>query len=153
MSTFRLLTGSVLVSSLLLAGCGDGSPTTYSVTGVVKHNSTPVEGAIVSFVPNGTDGQTATSTTDASGKYTLSAIPGDYKVSVTKYEGGGPAASSGGGTAGADGEMPADYTGASDAPAPQYKNLLPTKYSNAESSGLTATVGSKAETLDFNLEG
>jgi hypothetical protein len=155
MSMFRVLAAfSFTMGALLLAGCGDGSPTTYPVTGVVKHNGSLVEGAIVSFVPTDAESQTATATTDATGKYSLAAMPGGYKVSVTKYEGGSPPAASGSGSAAsADGEMPADYTGASDAPAPVYKNLLPAKYASVETSGLTATVGSKAETLDFNLEG
>jgi hypothetical protein len=150
---FRMYAAFLVIAAPLLAGCGDGSATTYPVTGVVKHNGSPVEGAIVSFVPTEEEGQTATATTDASGKYSLSALSGGYKVSLTKYEGGSPAAAGGGTAASADGEMPADYTGATDAPAPVYKNLLPAKYASVETSGLTATVGSKPETFDFNLEG
>ncbi|MCU0877820.1 MAG: carboxypeptidase-like regulatory domain-containing protein [Pirellulaceae bacterium] len=158
----RLVLGAALLGVVGAAGCNSDGPSTSPVSGVVKHNGNPVEGAIVSFVPTQTTGETATAvgTTDASGKYVLStrakddgAIPGDYKVSITKIEGGGQGTAAGGGAVSTDGEMPADYAGASDAPPPTTKNLLPAKYASADTSGLTATVGSKAETFDFNLEG
>ncbi len=71
---------------LLLAGCG---PSVHTVTGVVKLDGTPVEGAAVAFMTE--DGKLIYSgSTDAGGNFTLSGptapgVPaGNYKVTVVK---------------------------------------------------------------------
>jgi hypothetical protein len=158
----RFVLAAALLGVVGSTGCNSEGPSTYAVSGVVKHNGNPVEGAVVSFVPTQSteDTSTAVGTTDASGKYVLTtrasgdgAIPGEYKVSIRKTEGGGGGTAAGGGAVSTDGEMPADYSGASDAPPPVTKDLLPAKYASPDTSGLTATVGNKAETFNFDLEG
>jgi len=141
-------------------GCGksDGLPT-VAVTGSVTQKGSPIEGAIVSFVPTGQEGQSAVGVTDSAGKYSLTtqkkddgAIPAEYKVSITKFD--GPKATTGGGeAAGPNGEMPASYTGAApEAPPP--KNLLPAKYASPDTSGFKATVSKGSTTPhNFDLEG
>jgi hypothetical protein len=144
----------------LLLGCNADSSSlgTVAVSGTVTLKGSPVEGAAVTFVPTGTGGQSATGLTDSAGKYALTtltsgdgAVPGQYKVIVTKFEG---AKDAGGGAAAAtpDGDMPASYGGA--APdAPPAKNLLPAKYASADSSGLTAEVKSGSpNSHNFALE-
>lgn len=78
---------SCLVGALLLAaGCG---PSTHVVTGVVKLDGTPVEGATVVFMTE--DGKQAyNGFTDAGGNFNLAGAstpgvpPGNYKVTVVK---------------------------------------------------------------------
>jgi len=149
-----------LLGCAISLGCGQSEgAATVAVTGSVTQKGSPIEGAIVSFVPSGNEGQSAVGVTDSSGKYSLTtrkkddgAIPGHYKVSITKYD--GPKATTGGGdVAGPNGEMPASYTG--EAPeAPPAKNLLPAKYASPDSSGFSAAVSAGApNTHNFELEG
>jgi hypothetical protein len=79
---FALLVGGTLA----VTGCG---PSLVKVSGVVKLDGTPVEGATVSFVSE--DGKnTFAGFTDSGGNFTLSAgdkpgaQPGTYKVVVVK---------------------------------------------------------------------
>ena len=156
----------------LICGCGgDSNPDTYSVTGKVTLDGTPVEGALVSFASEG-GSRPATGITDASGAYSLTtfaqgdgAVPGSYKVTITKYEDSGDDAAaaggvdtSGGSDMGADDEYPDDY----DPDAPEVtgdeeaKNLLPTKYSATSAAGypadeMTVEVTTSALTKDFAL--
>ena len=86
-----------------------------------------------------------------SGKYTLStfasedgALPGEYRVAVTKYEK----------EEAASGQFnESTYTEPDpNAPSTGPKNLLPAKYANAQSSGLTATVKEESNTINLTLE-
>lgn len=149
----------VVVATLLAVGCqpaGPSHPPTFGVTGKVTLDGNPVEGATVTFVP-GQTGDPAVGTTDASGTYSLKsfgsedgATPGEYKVTVTKYD---FAEAAGGGGGGTDGEMPADYGGAApdSAGGDGGKNALPAKYASAAESGFTATVTEDASQNVFDL--
>ena len=85
----------LLVSLMCLQGCKKSTAIkTDLVTGVVTMNGSPLAGATVTFLPDGT-GNTAVGTTDASGKYTLQTMlgaadagttPGDYVVTISKKE-------------------------------------------------------------------
>jgi hypothetical protein len=77
---------------IFLVGCNSASLSgTVPVSGKVTYKGTPVEGAIVTFVPEG-QGRTATATTSAGGVFSLTtvdspgAMPGKYKVTVDKVE-------------------------------------------------------------------
>jgi hypothetical protein len=130
---------SVVLS--LVAGCSarEGSATA-PVTGAVTYQNAPVEGATVVFAPTA-GGKPATGVTDAQGRYVLStfavkdgAVPGEYKVSVTKTQMEGPTMS--------DEERNRflqEHPGAIP-PAPVSKNLLPARYLSPQSSDLTVTV-------------
>lgn len=71
---------------------------TVPVSGVVTYNGTPLANAQVAFIPKGGgEAKNANGLTDAEGKFTLQtfiggstqasgAIPGDYIVTVSKYE-------------------------------------------------------------------
>lgn len=150
----------VMLAMLMTSGCskGDGRPKTYSVTGTVTLGGTPVDGATV-FVPKtpaqpGTQGpQAATATTDAAGKYALGtfakgdgAIPGEYLVKVFKYPTPPPTT---GGSGGSEEEYVPPQEGAPPPPAP--KNLLPEKYANEQTSGLSFKVEAKSNTFDIQL--
>lgn len=147
------------VACVVCLGCGQpaGEPT-FPVTGVVTQTGEPLAGATVSFVP-APGGQGAVGTTDASGRYSLTtrvkddgAIAGQYRVTITKYEGAEDT------TAAAPGgpqveDYPEDYDefAAQLAPAPVSENVLPANYADPASSGFTATVTEGDNNFDFDL--
>ena len=145
-------------------GCGPTGPDidTFPVTGIVTLKGAPVEGALVSFVPEGGTYSPA-GTTDASGKYTLNTMgvdgapAGTYKVKIlkqkiTQAEPAEPAPSGAGG-------MPPDeleendpsYAGDEAEPEEEVGNLLPAKYASETTSGLTAVVQEGENNFDFDL--
>lgn len=129
-----------------LAGCGADTPpppaNVFPVSGKVTYDGAPLADAVVTF-HNETANRSAFGRTDAQGEYTLStfgendgAVEGSNVVTITKVE-----APAGGGNE-ADIES-ADYDPSavegSESEAPP-KSLIPEKYGNRETSGLTATV-------------
>lgn len=145
-----------LVASVLLGGCGqteDHRPPTYPVAGTVVHNGQPVEGALVRFELVDAS-YSAAGKTDAQGQYRLTtfgvndgAPAGQYKVSILKYETPPNIPTS---------ESEKDYVSSEtvDRTLEEVipKNLLPAKYANVNTSGLTATVSEDgANRFDFTL--
>jgi hypothetical protein len=125
-----------------LLGCGADTNKlegVVPVSGTVTQNGTPLEGAAVSFAPAG-GGRSASGKTDAAGKFTLTtlnpgdgAMPGEYKVTITKKEMVGKEYT--------EEEANAYYNEhQKQPPAPEMKNLIDEKYSNADTSGLMASV-------------
>ena len=113
------LRGSLLLLALAMSGCGEGKPDTVPATGEVFYKSAPVEGAEVTFTPDG-GGALAMGVTDAAGKFTLrtfadgdGAITGSHRVTVVKNV-----------------AQPAKP----DNPYPITKNMLPAKYARPDSS-------------------
>ncbi len=147
------------------AGCGSGGPSTHPVTGVVTLDNEPIEGAVVTFNPSGSEGRSATGTTDASGRYELTtlasgdgATEGSYRVTIAKYEyPDGTAAEP------ATEEEPPEMTPEEEAAYmeeayeeeedvdPPAENVLPQKYSNPATSGFEAEVTSGENSFDFDL--
>ena len=144
-----------------IVGC-DADARFSRIEGTVTYNGVPVEGAIVNFQATTPDGESASGFTNASGRYTLTsvtavdggrgALPGEYRVAITKFE---PA-------------PPDPYRDAmmreeisyeeyirrvnAGGPPPPPKHLLPEKYSSTGTSGLTATVvRGRNPPFDFNL--
>jgi hypothetical protein len=127
-------------------GNSGGDPNGRPVTGTVTYKGSPVEGATVTFVsPN----NSAFGMTDAQGKFKLKTANGenvslgDYQVTVVKKEAPPAAAPS----------TPEEYVppDPNAPPPPAPKDLLPAKYGDTKSSGLTATV--KADDAnDFPLQ-
>src|SRR5437762_13573359 len=85
-------TKTCLVFLALCLGCGQSNPLgPVPVSGKVTYNSQPVEGATVSFNPDG-DGRPATAISAADGSYNLTtlnwqgAVPGQYTVVVRKTD-------------------------------------------------------------------
>jgi hypothetical protein len=150
----------VVIALGLVIGCDSGPdrPATFSVTGTVTLDGDPVEGAAVNFIPT-SGGKSAAGVTDASGKYSLTtfasgdgAVPGEYNVTIAKYEGADDAAEETG--EGDAGMMSAEYdsgVGAEEGDDVS-KSLLPEKYNDPNSSGLKATVTDKENSIDFPLE-
>jgi hypothetical protein len=162
----RFLQSSIpLLAAVLLSvtGCGDGTVKlgTVPVTGTVTQGGKPVEGAMVTFSPDGR-GHAAAGTTDASGKFSLTtqisgdgAVPGTYKVMVSKFEQTAQPMT-------AEDDIDAAYAAAEAAgqdisasgagrPAAGPKNLVPDKYASPTTSGLTATVAETGEN-NFSFE-
>jgi hypothetical protein len=124
-----------------LIGCGSKGvpiPKTVPAQGTVTYQGKPVDGANVVFNPEG-EGRAASAVTDASGNFTaktsitgdtivVGAIPGTYRVSITKIE--KPAAKT-------PQEMMASRTSGAE---PAEKHLIPERYSQATSSGITVVV-------------
>ena len=145
-------------------GCGSGGsfPTTYPVTGVVKVNGKPIEGAIVAFqIDSGKEN--AIGTTNASGEFKLSmfrpsdgAIPGQYRVAVSKVSAEDIVTDALPAGQLASGDLPDDYAPPVDtgqAMPKATKSEIPEKYSNDKTSGLRATVtASDSNHFEFDLE-
>lgn len=145
----RLVFLVVLSTAAFLVGCGGGGqgvagrPTTAPVSGTVLYNQEPIEGATVTFVPQG-HSHAAVGLTDSSGEFRLQtfsrddgAVPGEFKVTVRKVELPSGAA-----------EPPPD---GEDGPQWEERSLLPERYASAETSGLDATVTEGANSFTFTL--
>ncbi len=135
------------VFAAAVVGCGKGRPKTVPVTGTVTFDGKPVEGASVAFYP-AEGGRPATGTTDAQGKFTLTtfesgdgALPGSYNVTVMKVSGG---------EATADEDSDTEETLMGDMGS-EGESLLPPKYANVKSSGLTVEVKAGMEPVTLQL--
>jgi len=85
-----------ILTSGLLVGCGPELPKTVPVSGVIVYRNKPVSGAQVTFLREGE--RPGRGNTDDQGRFELStyysadydalkgAVPGEYKVKVTKLE-------------------------------------------------------------------
>ena|SRR5687767_4277097 len=125
-----------LIGLALLVGCNSGSLSgTVPVSGKVTYKGAPVEGAIVTFVPE-TKGRTATATTSAGGVFSLTtvdasgAMPGKYKVTVDKVE------------YGAGGSSSMEEAARGNAAEGQAKRVVPAKYADVASTPLAMEVPS-----------
>jgi len=136
-----------LVVGTVVIGCKPGvnRPATAPVTGTVTLNGSPIAGATVSF--QAVDGsRSSVAITDESGRYELTtfvrgdgAVPGEYKVAVTKF------------TQAIVEPVPGAKYEPPSGPIPDPKNQLPAKYANADNSGLKVTVTSESTVADFSL--
>ncbi|WP_442482123.1 hypothetical protein [Aeoliella sp. SH292] len=136
-----LFTALLLLSS---GGCSD-SPEgveTHPLTGVVTLNGKPESGVVLTFLAEGEGGTNASAVTDDAGEFVAATsfdmgtreqegvIAGTYRVTATKFE-------------------KPDFSGKQTAP----KNLLPAKYSRAQTSDLTTTVTAGQENrVTFELK-
>lgn len=83
-----LWAGSVgLVLASVFIGCGQSGPKVVRVSGLVTLDGKPLDGAYVHFV---SDEFQTTGLTDEEGHYEVRAAPGEYKVAISKTEGGSP---------------------------------------------------------------
>ena len=148
---------SLQVASLALLvsllGCsGSKGPATAKVSGVVKYNGAPVDGATIVFSPVA-GGRPATAVSDSQGHYDLStygdkdgAVPGDYKVTVEKSK--------------TEGEAPnLTYEQINEMqmrgepiPGQVTKNLLPEKYISPATTELTVNVKSGTNDVPLDLK-
>jgi len=140
-----LLLGLVVFS---LAGCSSdgGLSGLYQCEGTVTYKGAPVVGASVTFHPDGGgEMRPAGGLTDADGKFKVTTLksddgifPGNYKVTITKYEETGEVRR----YQDEDGNTQEERL---------IKNVLPAKYEKAGTSDLTAVIEQKRNTADFAL--
>ncbi len=131
----------------IVAGCGGSGVKLYPVTGTVKFNGQPVEGAVVSFRCEELK-KIATGTTDAEGRFKLTtyqegegAVAGKHAVTVTKVS-----------TPRADhGELSMDDAVKQTRAPAETRTLLPAKYADPERPLIFLTV-SASEKNDFTIE-
>ena len=128
---------------VFLAGCGGGGGrNTVRVSGEVTLDGSPLDGASVMFTgPEG--GTPVTAVTDASGKFQIDAVPGLNKVAVSKTE------SAAGGSG--DDLSPPDLGVAGARPPAGPKQLVPVRYVNPTTSGLTVEVKPGMEPVKLEL--
>lgn len=149
----RLAAGLVAAVVLAAVGCSAGKPAsnrpqTHPAKGRVTLGGEPVKGATVTLRPEGA-GSGCSGLTDDGGNFKLStftagdgAIPGKYRVTVTKFDAGPP-------TVDVNSPGYAPPSG----PAPPPKSVLPENYGDPATSGLTAEVfGGKANVFEFDLK-
>jgi len=142
-----------LLFCCLAVGCGGASdaPTLHKVTGTVTYNGEAVPGAKVMFLGDGTK-PPAVGVTDTAGKYTLSslagtgAVAGKHAVAVVKMS---------------EVEDPAKVNMTMEEAAAAVQepeknttatSLIPTKYSDAQTSGLEFEVKSGANEFSIELK-
>ena len=164
---------SALLPLALLAciGCNSGLRTEY-VDGIVTLDGTPVEGALVTFIPvSPGEARVAAGTTDVKGRYTLTVAEGgragrgttvgEYKVTVAKRtpdKTKEKTEAAAGNETGASEQPPsreemaaAERARRSAGLPPPFLYLTPKKYNNPETSGLTASVVKGSNKFDFAL--
>jgi len=119
---------------------------TEGVTGVITYNGEPLADATVKFIPTDATGSQSYGKTNEKGEYKLQTLlgaadagttPGEYKVTVDCIE-----TVETGNMIEENGE---------EKPETVAESLIPTKYNNAETSGLTATVAPGDNTINFDL--
>ena len=147
-ANFIVLLGLFLAAMGCQNSAAPNRPKTVKARATVTYKGEPVQGADVSLSPASKDGHAAVGTTDAAGHVVLmtyesgdGALPGSYQVTVRKTESVVGAVKMPG-----QGGKNADYAkvmaeaiqkkGKAEAP----ENLLPAKYKDAKTSGLTADV-------------
>ena len=88
-----IVSSFVLVTLILLAGCGKKSDGNFFVTGTITQGGQPLDDARVVFIPEGGAGEGASGPTDQDGKFVLTTSsgkegsgtkPGAYRVTVSK---------------------------------------------------------------------
>jgi hypothetical protein len=154
----KLVVSSLVTVGIVLAGCSNSSrPPTYPVTGTVTLQGKPLAGAVITFVPTAKDSDAASAITDAAGKYALTtwqagdgARPGEYRVKVSKQEQAAVDPSKMVQNLTIEEEQKI-YVESKKAPPPA-KSLIPNKYQDDQTSGLTHKVEDKPTTFDIKIE-
>lgn len=138
--------------ALAVVGCGgDGLPKRYSVSGTITYKGANVPKGTISFVPEDQTNGRAAESSIVDGRYTLSttgnedgALPGSYMVRIVAVEQDmSQVKAKAGGGAGRQDDVYAAMKSA--------KQLIPAKYQETSTSGLTAKVEERSNTIDFPL--
>ena len=121
----------ILLASVATWGCGAiGDTKLANISGLVTFEGKPVPCGTINVLSKG--GATGTGAMSAQGRYTLSTVPGDYQVAVRAT----------------DGFATMDAAGKPVAA----KSLVPEKYSDINTSGLTMTAQSGKNEINFDLQ-
>jgi len=147
---------STSLALAVVVGCSDdtGLAKRYPVRGTVKYNGKPVEHGRIDFIPAKAGEGRAAAGDITNGSYSLTtatkddgALPGSYKVTVSAMDidMSSTKGSAGGGQAARQSKEFAKVQ--KDA-----KMLIPQKYGNVESSGLTYDVKEQSNQIDIDLK-
>ncbi len=141
-------------------GCGGPEhPATFPVEGTVTYQGKPVDGATISLIPLEIGSRGAAATSGADGSFSMStfahgdgAIPGEYLVTVFKYDEAmlDAAVADAAMTLEEEEEMYTDDEAEGGDAGP--RNLLPAKYADAMTSGLSIVVSESPNVLPIDLE-
>jgi hypothetical protein len=154
----KLAVAILVTVGIVLTGCSNSSrPPTYPVTGTVTSQGKPLAGAAITFVPTGEGGEAASAMTDSDGKYALTtweagdgARPGQYRVKVSLHE--QKAVDPSKMVQNLSYEEEQKIYVENTKPAPPPKRLIPAKFENDQTSGLTHTVEERPTTFDIKIE-
>lgn len=134
----RLVACLVAALALVVSACGQSGPEMGRVRGKVTYQGKPLEKGVVSFIPTDANRQGASGPIQPDGSYELQtrepgdgAELGEYRVGITDVD---PDAF--------NTELPGEPV--------KVKSMLPPKYQDQNTSGLTATVKSGGNTIDFD---
>lgn len=144
---------SFIVLTAVGAICGCSSEASVQgvmpVSGKVTYQGEAVEGATVIFTPEG-DNRSASGITDTEGKYQLTtlqagdgALPGSYKVTIYKTEEEDPISD--------EERQKYFHENQGRMPPVKMRELLPAKYKQPATAGLTAKVESGRNDFPFDL--
>ena len=143
-----------IVVGMSIVGCGKASNLSglAPAQGVVNYKGDPVEGASITFIPDGatSEQRPAAATTDAGGRFVMmtlqpkdGAFPGQYKVLITKAVPDKVYTQE---------EIQEFFRQDKPTPLPNYTHQLPEKYAKAETTPLTITLEQKGNTaITFDL--
>lgn len=154
--TRRQILFTLAVFPLALAGCTKNPNAPAQISGVVKYKGQPLPGGTIVF--HDSEGKAYSAPIQQDGKYQLTDIPvGEMKVTV-ETESVNPSKKQptyGGQRAAKMGMSNYNPPGAPPRPSEEDKKAqyvkIPDKYSNASTSGLSATLGKGKNTKDFDL--
>ena len=149
MHRHRIMPFAVSAGLMLVLNSCSNEPTRYEAGGTVTFDDKPVENAMLAFIPaTGVVGQAQT---DKDGKYKITSVgkpglpAGKYRVSIKATTGGGFA----GGATADEKKQKMMYMMTK---GPQdVVDVIPPKYSDPQTSGLTAEVTSDPEKNVFNF--
>lgn len=129
------LCACLIVSTTLLAGCGDGRGARVPVTGTVSIDGSPLKFGSVTFLPVSNDGgpkRAGGGSLDESGRFQISSFTPNDGLMVGKYE--------------------VMVMGVEPVSSTSQKWHAPKKYSVAATSGLTAEVSADEEKNELKFE-
>ncbi len=145
---------TLFVCLFLFATCGcsseESGPPTYPVTGTVTLKGTPMAEADVIFVPDSPNAEAAFGKTDANGAYKLSAVEGKYKIKVSKVD--KPKQAGSGKVFSSSEEEVEVYKPEDGDKVTIAKNLVPKKFTDHNTSGLSHSVAQSPSTFDIKLD-
>lgn len=138
MTTRRMLATAAGLWAATIAGCGEARPRTVAVRGQITYHAQPLAGGTVTFVPF-EPGPAAIGVISKHGRFTLTtfrpgdgALPGEYRVMIVAM-------------AEMKGLLPEDLGASS-------LLLIPYRYANHLTSGLTAQVIDGDNNVTIDLE-